>query len=52
MVNEANYDMNGYLDMAENIARKKLEMYSKLLSEINEFRDKFNNGETGDSKLL
>lgn len=41
MVNEANYDMKGYLDMAEEIARKKLEMYSKLMSDINEFRRKF-----------
>jgi hypothetical protein len=32
MVNETNYDMKGYLDMAEVIARKKLEMYSSLLS--------------------
>lgn len=41
MVNEANYDMAGYLDTAENIARKKLEMYSKLLSDITEFKMKF-----------
>lgn len=41
MVNETNYDMKGYLDMAENIARKKLEMYSKLLGDISEFKRKF-----------
>lgn len=41
MVNEAQYDMKGYLNMAEVIARKKLEMYSKLLSDINDFRMKF-----------
>ena len=38
MVNDANYDMKGYLDMAEAIARKKLEMYSKLLNDIHGFR--------------
>jgi hypothetical protein len=43
MVNDANYDMRGYLDMAECIARKKLEMYSKLLNDINEFRGRFGN---------
>jgi hypothetical protein len=41
MVNEAQYDMRGYLAMAEDIAKKKLEMYSKLLSDINEFRGRF-----------
>jgi hypothetical protein len=41
MVNEADYDMKGYLDMAEDIARKKLEMYSNLLANINEFKHKF-----------
>lgn len=41
MVNDANYDMKGYLDMAENIARKKLEMYSKLLNDISDFKRKF-----------
>lgn len=34
MVNETDYDMKGYLDMAEAIARKKLEMYSNLLESI------------------
>lgn len=42
MVNDVNYDMNGYLDMAENIAMKKLEMYQKLLNDIQDFRGKFN----------
>lgn len=41
MVNDANYDMKGYLDMAERIARKKLEMYSKLVSDISEFKRRF-----------
>ena len=41
MVNEAHNDMRGYLSMAEVIAKKKLEMYSKLLSDINEFRVRF-----------
>jgi hypothetical protein len=41
MVNEVDYDMKGYLDMAEAIAQKKLEMYSSLLQNINEFKLKF-----------
>lgn len=41
MVNDANYDMKGYLDMAEHIARKKLEMYSKLLEDIGDFKRRF-----------
>jgi len=41
MVNENHYDMKGYLGQAEVIARKKLEMYSKLLSDIEEFRGRF-----------
>jgi len=41
MVNEADYDMRGYLDMAERIARKKLEMYSILMRDISEFKTKF-----------
>jgi len=43
MVNDANYDMKGYLDMAEAIARKKLEMYSSLLNNIHMFRERFAN---------
>ena len=41
MVNDANYDMRGYLDMAERIARKKLEMYTKLVGDISEFKRRF-----------
>ena len=41
MLNEANYDMKGYLDMAEAIARKKLDMYSSLLANISEFKQRF-----------
>jgi hypothetical protein len=41
MVNDANYDMKGYLDMAEAIAMKKLDMYSKLLNDIHDFRRRF-----------
>lgn len=40
MVNDVNYDMRGYLERAESIARKKLEMYSKLLSDISEFKQR------------
>lgn len=42
MVNEMDYDMGSYLDMAESIARKKLEMYSQLLSNISDFKRKYN----------
>ena len=41
MVNDADYDMKEYLNMAEAIARKKLEMYSNLLANINEFKTKY-----------
>lgn len=41
MVNDSNYDMKGYLEMAERIAKKKLEMYSKLVSDISEFKQRF-----------
>lgn len=43
MVNEVDYDMRGYLDMAEKIAKKKLEMYSELMDRITEFKLKFGN---------
>lgn len=43
MVNEADYDMKGYLRMAETIAKKKLEMYSNLLNSIQHFKHKYNN---------
>ena len=39
MVNDVNYDMKGYLDMAEQIARKKLQMYSRLLEDISHFKN-------------
>ena len=41
MVNEAEYDMKGYLNMAEKIAKKKLEMYSSLLENISQFKQKY-----------
>ena len=44
MVNEQDYDMEGYLDTAEIIAQKKLEMYSDLLKNIQAFKRKFDNG--------
>lgn len=34
MVNEADYDMKGYIQMAEQIARKKIAMYAQLLENI------------------
>ena len=43
MVNEAEYDMKGYLNMAEKIAKKKLEMYSSLLENISQFKQKYRN---------
>lgn len=44
MVNETDYDMATYLNMAERIARKKLEMYSNLLANISDFKAKFGDG--------
>ena len=41
MINEADYDMKGYLNMAEQIAKKKLEMYSVLLEKIADFKCRF-----------
>ena len=41
MVSDANYDMRGYLDTAERIARKKLEMYTKLVGDISDFKRRF-----------
>jgi hypothetical protein len=43
MVNEIDYDMKGYLDRAEKIAMKKLEMYSNLLDNIKDFKMKYGN---------
>ena len=45
MLNDENYDMDSYLQSAEEIARKKLGMYSELLQNIEGFKTKFaNNG--------
>jgi hypothetical protein len=44
MVSEIDYDMSSYLSMAESIARKKLEMYSNLLANISDFKNKFGDG--------
>ena len=41
MMNDEQYDMGAYLESAEEIARKKLEMYSELLSNINSFKQEF-----------
>ena len=41
MMNDEQYDMGAYLDSAEEIARKKLAMYSELLSNINSFKREF-----------
>mmetsp|Transcript_23336 Transcript_23336/g.17762 ORF Transcript_23336/g.17762 Transcript_23336/m.17762 type:complete len:94 (+) Transcript_23336:704-985(+) len=41
MVNDAHYDMKGYLTRAEAIANKKLEMYSSLLANIHDFKAKY-----------
>lgn len=41
MVSQTKYDMKGYVQMTEKIAKKKLEMYSKLLEELNEFKSKY-----------
>ena len=43
-MNETDYDMGRYLNMAESIARKKLEMYSNLLANINDFKQRFGDG--------
>lgn len=41
MVNETDYDMDRYLNTAESIARKKIEMYSNLLANIGDFKSKY-----------
>ena len=41
MMNDEQYDMGAYLDSAEEIARKKLAMYSELLSNISSFKREF-----------
>lgn len=41
MLNDENYDMDGYLESAEEIARKKLNMYSELLRNIESFKKEY-----------
>lgn len=43
MVHEVGYDMKGYLKKAEAIAKKKLDMYSSLVANIQMFNQKFGN---------
>lgn len=38
MLHDQHYDMAGYLDSAEGIARKKLAMYTDLLENIQSFK--------------
>ena len=40
-MNDEQYDMAGYLESAEDIARKKLAMYSELLNNISNFKSDF-----------
>lgn len=41
MMNDEQYDMAAYLESAEEIARKKLAMYSELLNNISNFKREF-----------
>jgi len=41
MMNDEQYDMAAYLESAEEIARKKLAMYSELLNNISNFKSEF-----------
>lgn len=41
MMNDENYDMGAYLESAEEIARKKLAMYSELLNNISNFKNDY-----------
>ena len=41
MMNDEQYDMGAYLTSAEEIARKKLAMYSELLNNISSFKSDF-----------
>ena len=41
MMNDEIYDMGGYLESAEEIARKKLAMYSELLENIGTFKTSY-----------
>ena len=43
MMNDEHYDMGAYLEQAEEIARKKLAMYSELLDNIGNFKSDFMN---------
>ena len=45
MLNAEQYDMDGYLNSAEEIARQKLEMYTELLNNIQNFKKEY--GEDG-----
>ena len=38
MMNDEEYDMVGYLESAEEIAQKKLAMYSELLNNIKDLK--------------
>ncbi len=42
MTNETDYDMKEYLDQIEAVARKKMMMYSNLVSNIDSFKQRFN----------
>ena len=44
MMNDEQYDMASYLESAEEIARKKLAMYSELLNNISNFKNDFMQG--------
>ena len=44
MMNDEQYDMAAYLESAEEIARKKLAMYSELLRNIGNFKQEFMHG--------
>ena len=41
MLNDEQYDMDKYLESAEEIARKKLAMYSELLNNISNFKSQY-----------
>jgi len=41
MTNQEKYDMRSYIRNAEAIARKKLQMYSRLLDELDEYKKKY-----------
>lgn len=45
MMNDEQYDMAAYLESAEEIARKKLAMYSELLRNIGTFKQEFMHGQ-------